>query len=267
MLIMSSRKNFSDPDVLSDSGHFYREIDLSNDSTINEFSDQSSFIQHISGKKVLILVHGYNNEQGDVHDAYAVIENKVQQHMNNEYDFILGYSWPGGDKGLEWWASKKRANSVARRFRFLLQALSQTATSIDIMSHSLGARVVLKALKQVQEVKIVRNYFCTAAAVDNEVLEKNEEFSESIDKAEAIFVFHSNKDGVLSLSYRIAELDRALGLSGPEDKAYIQNKTKNIYVANCKYRVDSHGEYKRSDHIYQYMRGALVKKPTKFKTL
>ena len=267
MIIISSRKNFNNPDALSDEGHKYKEFDLSSDREIDSFDSEENFLNAIAGKKVFMLVHGYNNEQDEVYDAYSVIERKIEKHLTHEYDLVIGYSWPGGDRGLEWWASKKRANAVARRFRFLIEKIHESAEDVDIMSHSLGARVVLKALKQSPKASLLRNYYCTAPAVDNEVLEKNEEFHDSISKVNGFFVFHSKRDGVLAGAYRIAEFDNALGLYGPEDKQYIQNKTNNIYVANCKKHVDAHGAYKRADAIYSYISTSLVKKPIKFKTL
>lgn len=266
MLIISSRENFNDPDVLKTHGHEFKEIDFQTDLPVRDLSEEQ-FLNEVSGKRVLLLVHGYNNEQDEVYDAYTIINDKISEHTNNKYDLIIGYSWPGGDMGLEWYSSKKRANSVARRFRFLIAAISEGTSSIDVMSHSLGARVVFKALKQAKSNAIIRNYFCMAAAIDNEVLEINEEFHLSISKTEQIFVFHTKNDGVLSSVYRLAEWDNALGLYGPEDKAYIQNRTKTIYVANCKKVVESHGGYKRSDAIYKYIDKVIEKKPTKFVTL
>ncbi len=206
MLIISSRKNFNDPDTLKKHGHDYKEIDFNTDLQMRNLSEDD-LLNEVSGKNVLMLVHGYNNEQDEVYDAYTIIENKLSEHTDNKYDLVIGYSWPGGDLGIEWYSSKQRSNSVARRFRFLISSLSEQTSSIDIMSHSLGARVVLKALKQADEKIIIRNYFCMAAAVDNEVLEKNEEFHLSVSKVGRIFVFHSMNDGVLSGVYRLAEWD------------------------------------------------------------
>lgn len=262
MLIISSRKKFNDPDKLKSHGHGFKEINLLTDLSVRDLQEDE-FLNEVSGKNVLLLVHGYNNEQDEVYDAYTVIENKLSEHTSNKYDLVIGYTWPGGDKGIEWYSSKRRANSVARRFRSLISSMSKKANSIDIMSHSLGARVVLKALKQADNKIIIRNYFCMAAAVDNEVLEKGEEFHSSAGKSERIFVFHSKKDGVLSVAYRMAEWDNALGLYGPEDKAYIQNRAKTIFVANCKKVVGSHGAYKRSNAIYKYINKVLTKVPTK----
>ena len=267
MYIVSARADFSDPDVLSATGHGFREIDLASDAVVRTFGDAAAFGRAIAGQSVLLLVHGYNNEQDDVHDAYAVIEEHIDRHVAGAYDRVIGYAWPGGDMGLDWWASKKRANAVARRFRFLLEGLAGHAASIDIMSHSLGARVVLKALKRTERVPLVRHYFCMAPAVDNEVFERDEEFNAALARAAGIHVFHSNRDDVLGWLYRVAELDCALGLSGPEDRAWIQRHARNVFVVNCKKRIADHGDYKASGPVYGYIAGALDRRPGRFRTL
>jgi hypothetical protein len=135
------------------------------------------------------------------------------------------------------------------------------------MSHSLGARVSLKALKESLLKNVVRNYYCTAPAVDNECLEPGEEFFSSVASCGRVFVFHSARDGVLRLTYEAAEWDRALGLYGPEDKEYVSTRAKTIYVANCKRQVSKHGGYKRADKMYKYMSVYETRSPSKFKTL
>lgn len=265
MIIVSSRKGFSDPDHISTDGHSAKYVNLQTDE--EETCDVDELANEVSGKNVLILVHGYNNEQFEVYDAYHVIEKKLQAHTPGTYDVVIGYSWPGGDHGLEWWKSKSRANSVARMFRFLIEELSQSAQGLDVMSHSLGARVTLKALKESVKNNVVRNYFCTAPAVDNESLERGEEFFDAVSSCQRLFVFHSAKDGVLRFTYTAAEWDRALGLYGPEDANYISRKARNIYVANCKKRVSKHGGYKRSAEVFQYIHAYQTANPEKFKTL
>ena len=254
MIIISCRENFDNPDQLKDTGHECREIDLNTDEVIRHLSLEH-LRNELKNKRILILVHGYNNEQGEVHDAYSVVESKIQQHLSHAYDIVIGYSWPGGDSFTDWWSSKKRANAVARRFRFLLEDLALNQVNIDLMSHSLGARVVLKSLKlshrQLNKPKrLIQNYYCLAAAVDNESLEKDEEFSQSINHIECLSIFHSKNDPILGLVYTGTEFDRALGYSGPEDISYTLTNLNNVYINNCKKIIKKHGAYKYSDQIY-----------------
>lgn len=270
MYIISSRRDFYNPDELMPSGHTIKEIDLSDDSDARSFSDVDEFLPTIAQRRVLMLVHGYNNEQDEIYDAYSIIEDKIRTHLNSEYDDIVGYVWPGGDAKLDWWQAKRSANGVARRFRRLVNRLSGSAESLDLMSHSLGARVILKAMKQAQSNNgkaPIRNYYCTAASVDDEVFEPREEFHRMNDRFAQIHIFHSRRDRVLKLAYGIAEGDVALGLSGPEDRSYIQNSTNNVFVINCKKKIRKHGHYKHSDDVYSYIARAFAKRPRRFVTL
>ena len=270
MYIISSRLDFSNPDDLMPSGHTIREIDLRDDSNARSFSDVDEFLKLISRRRLLMLVHGYNNEQEEIYDAYSIVDEKIRIHLSDEYDDVVGYVWPGGDSKLDWWQAKRSANGVARRFRRLVAGLSGSAASLDLMSHSLGARVIFKAMKQAEANNgkmPIRNYFCTAASVDDEVFEPGEEFHGAVDRFAQVYVFHSRRDRVLKLAYGIAEGDVALGLSGPEDKSYIQNSTKNVFVINCKRKVGKHGHYKHSDDLYSYVARAFAKRPRRFVSL
>lgn len=263
MIIISSRQDFTNSDNLLSEGHIVREVNLTNDSTTKTYSiDQ--LVAKVSGKRICILVHGYNNEFFEVCDAYQIMESKILNDLPGVYDEVIGYTWPGGDHKLEWWGAKSRANAVARRFRQLLESLSEKS-AIDLISHSLGARVSLKALKEASK-KLVQNYYCMAGAVDNESLESDEEFYPALNSAGRIFVLHSARDEVLASAYRVAEFDNALGLFGPEDKSSVE-ATQNIYVANCKAVVASHGAYKRSDAVFGYIGATHTASPNKFVTL
>ncbi|WP_018609501.1 DUF726 domain-containing protein [Uliginosibacterium gangwonense] len=263
MIIVSSRRDFTNSDNLCQEEHIIREVDLKDDKTLNTYSTKE-LANAITGKNICILVHGYNNEFFEVCDAYQIMETEIHTNLPNTYDEVIGYTWPGGDHKLEWWDAKSRANAVARRFRQLLETLQNNST-IDIISHSLGARVSLKALKEASTT-LVRNYYCMAGAVDNECLEYNEEFFPALNSAGRIFVMHSARDEVLAAAYRAAELDNAIGLFGPEDKNSVES-SKNIYVANCKAVISSHGAYKRSEAIFRYIGGTHTTSPNKYVTL
>jgi esterase/lipase superfamily enzyme len=75
MIIISSRKNFDDPDNVSMDGHRIKDTNLANDSVIRELTMQD-LAAELQERTVLVLVHGYNNEQYEVYDAYKIIEDK-----------------------------------------------------------------------------------------------------------------------------------------------------------------------------------------------
>lgn len=266
MIIISSRKDFDDADNISKHGHAVKEINLTDD-TVEGTLDMQYLWSVLQGKTVLLLVHGYNNEQPQVHDAYSSISKKVNMLIPNLYDLVIGYSWPGGDQFLDWWSAKSRANHVALLFHSLLEEAVRHTAALDIMSHSLGARVCLGALKKSSSQGLVRNYFCTAPAVDYESLEPGQEFYNSLSSCDQLFVLHSVRDGVLRLLYQKIENETPLGVHGPEDKDYISSKAHNVYVGNCKNIIGKHGDYKDADKMYEYISACHSSRQPKFKTL
>ncbi len=274
MILISARKDFWSDTELAVSDKI-RDVDLVGDQPSSAVTE-NAFFKSIAGKKVLVLVHGYNNEPEDVHNAYAILEDRIVASVTGAaaYDHVIGYIWPGGDGAFDYFAAKKRANALARRFGIWLQKMSDKNAVVDVMGHSMGARVILKALKT-RPAKVARNVFTMAAAVDNESIEVNEEFYLSTSRSENVFVFHSRHDPVLQIAFRFAEFDNALGLSGPEDPHDIiahsgpgNPATPNLFVVNCKHHIRKHGAYKRSAPVYAYLSavlgGAL---PAQFETL
>ena len=124
---------------------------------------------------------------------------------------------------------------------------------MDLMTHSMGARVALEALKHLRTRQVIRNLVLLASAVDNESLERGAEYFTANGRVRNSFVFHSRHDQVLGLAYRFAEFDRALGQNGPEDPANIVEHSPHTFVVNCKNKIQRHGDYKSEDDIYKYL--------------
>ena len=268
MLIASARKGFDDSDrLLQKSKHQYKDINLRNGRVTKDFADEADFLHGLTGKRVLLLVHGYNSKQENIYGAYRLIAQQIEQMVPGQYDAVIGYIWPGGDHFLEWWMAKRRANSVARRFAALLNSISNKTAALDLMSHSLGARVALSAIDKSQLQQPVRNYFCMAPAVDNECLEAGEEYANAVSKLAQMYVFHSKYDLVLATGYPVTELDNALGLLGPEDVEYVEQSLTHVYVANCKRVITNHRAYKSTPAIFKYISQTFDHKPPRFHTL
>jgi len=255
MLMISARKDFWDSNILSDSDEI-RDVYLDDDSLGDPLAE-GDFLNRIKDKKILLIIHGYNNEEDDVVRAYSIIEKKVNSILIDQagkqlYDCIIGYTWPGGDDGLDYFAARRKAGAISPRVDRWLSKIGKVVETVDIMSHSMGCRISLQAQKYTGE-KRVRNLFTMAAAVDDESIEKNEEFFGATQLCDAVYVFHSVNDPVLECAYKMAERDRALGYAGPEDTASIIDNSKNVKVINCKNVIKKHGGYKDCDHVYQYL--------------
>ena len=260
MLLISARKDFWNDNKLAKKDKA-RHVDLVGSKPSVKVPKP---IKYLKGKRILMLIHGYNNEPEDVHNAYAMIEANIETHAASAYDEVIGYIWPGGDGPFDYAPAKKRANALARRVGIWLEKMKEADVTVDVMVHSMGARVIFKALKTTSAT-YARHIFTMAAAVDNESIEKDEEFFPSTNRCESVFVFHSRHDGVLRGPYFIAEFDRALGLHGPENPADIiahsspaNPATPSVYVVNCKNKVKKHGAYKRTVDIYTFVSKAAA---------
>ena len=250
MIIISARKGFWDNNIISNQDEIRNVVPLQTRSTGK--LKQGEFLASIKDKRVLLLLHGYNNEEFDVLRAYQIIENKTQAILPDYYDLVIGYSWPGGDDALDYFAAKRRASAIAPRLGNWLPKIKSQVSHLDVMTHSMGTRLLLSALQLEETAKIDRS-FNMASAVDNESLELSEKYHEASKQCTKFYVFHSRHDGVLGFAYRAAEWDRALGFSGPEDVFNIMTFCSHVKTANCKNVVKSHGAYKNTDAVYTYI--------------
>ena len=256
MLFISTRKELDNEDQLGPTSYWdipiVNQVERPQAAGRQELS-LADLRSAVAGKSVLILVHGFNNEFEDIIRAYDVIDSKIGAHLSDWYDEVIGFTWPGGDSPLDWYAPKRRAGVVGPRLAQFLKSITDDAVTIDLMSHSLGARVVLGALNLLP-ADSVRANFMTASAVDNEVIEPHQKYFSAVRTgATESVVFHSKNDSVLKSAYRLAEWDNPLGLFGPENPGAVIEHLPNVTVGNCKNVIGGHGDYKTSDDIYRFI--------------
>jgi esterase/lipase superfamily enzyme len=261
MIIISSRKNFWDADEMQFK-HDIKHINLDIPETLPNSMSEDDFLTNVKDKRILLLVHGYNTNAKDVADAYKKIEAHINVYAKNQYDLILGYAWAGGDDFYDYFSAKTRADATSPLFRRLLEQISNEASCLDVMTHSMGARLTLAALQNAER-KTVRNLFTMAAAVNDESIQFGEKYYGATAQCQTIYVFHSKDDAVLRVWYKLSEKQsNALGYSGVESPAIIIEHSQNIKVVDCKSVVHGHSEYKCRDQIYQHIQNELAGIPS-----
>lgn len=235
----------------------------------------ATFLAEMAGKRVTVLVHGYNNEQNDVMESYGTIDQQMRLlgflgRPNSPYDALIGFAWPGGASGVSFPFARGRAGEAAPRLRQLLASLQGAGVIVDINSHSLGAHVTFEALRDAS-TSVVRNAWNFASAVDNESVEQGERYFAASQRCQKFYVFHSKNDPVLRVWYRVGDFfdfDTALGYSGPEDPRAIMDASQNVTVINCKDVVSSHGGYRSAGQVWSFMQRELATPtPDQFVTL
>ena len=263
MFMVSCRREFWSATEFSTADEI-RHLDLNGNGQAPPVAP-ATFLQTMAGKRVTVLVHGYNNEQRDVLDSYRTIDEQMRLlgflgRASAPYDALIGFAWPGGATGASFPFARARAEDSAPRLRQLLASLQGTGAIVDINSHSLGAHVTFEALRDATN-NVVRNAWNFASAVDNESVEKGERYFAATRRCQKFYVFHSKNDPVLRVWYRVGDFfdfDTALGYSGPEDPRSIMDNSANLTVINCKDVVASHGGYRSAGQVWSFMQQELT---------
>jgi esterase/lipase superfamily enzyme len=255
--MVSCRKDFWSPTEFSAANEI-RRIDLATGSGPPIAANQ--FVQELLGRRIVVLVHGYNNDECDVIDSYGTIDENMRLlgftgAAPAAYDELVGFVWPGGALGVSFPFARQRASETANPFQTLLTTLKAAGTSIDLNTHSLGTHVALEALRG-SASSLVRYSWNFASAIDNESIEAGERYFEASKRCDRFYVFYSKNDVRLRVWYRVGDFfdfDTALGYSGPEDPGSIMADSKHVRVINCKEVVLSHGAYRSSGEVWSYI--------------
>jgi esterase/lipase superfamily enzyme len=265
MYFISYRKNFwSNSD---DSDHdAIRNVPLDNLSEGQDATEEK-FNADIKDKRLLLLIHGYRNKRENVVGGYAMIDNQLRAKGilgtgGRAYDEVVGIAWPGGLFRISYLIAKKRASKIADSVFARLEKVVAQAKAVDVMTHSLGARVILKALQNADpNKKLIRNLILTAPAVDDESIQEGEKFFGATQTCRDVYVLHSDADPVLSTFFKVPLLgdsDRALGERGPEKP----NKVgKNVHLIDCIKIVKEHSDYRKRLELYSFIKKVLDGQP------
>jgi len=220
-----------------------------------------------TGKHVCLLVHGFNNPIENVAKSYwALVSGLDKPGLNGVggYGLVVGFTWPGSRTGIGYFGAPRKADKAASDFLDLINALRAVAMTVDVQTHSLGARVALRALEKPGKT-FVSNLMMAAPAVDDNILEPRESFFDSTISCERCIVYHSKEDSVLK-TFPIPDafdgIHGALGRKGPRRKAITLEKTPNVYVVDCTARVKKeHGGYRKTPQYFEHWKVVLSGAP------
>lgn len=260
MLIASDRNNFWDNDQLSRETQY----GLVSGNGVTIFQDERQVNQiwdDLKGKKVLILVHGFNTPEPWTfyHIFRANLENIQSSKV---YDAVIGYVWPSYEGDLDYYKTETNVNNLSAKFLAFIEKLSGTVSRVDVMAHSMGNRLVLEALNgKKRDQPLVDSFFLVAPAVDNESIDKDQLYYPAILNCKNAYVLYSRRDDVLKNLYLLVEWDKALGYDGDE---YPELLPENVQMIDCTDAISNHAAYLFVPAIYHYLEQVhtgLVPKP------
>ncbi len=257
MYVASCRENFDSNRRIAGAIRYRNYTNPHSPHAFQEVSAEA-ILERAKNRHVAILVHGFNNELPAVLDAYWEIVKRLDNAGlagAQGYGLILGFTWPGFSTAAGYFAARSTAKRSAPFLRELINRLRPVALTVDVQTHSLGARVALTALRQPRQT-FIDNLLLSAPAVDHEILEPQQDFHSSLESCNRCFVFHSKHDGVLKRAYRLGDIadgaGPALGLRGPRSKAATLAHCPNVHVVDCQARVADHGGYRHAPEYFAY---------------
>lgn len=266
MYVVSCRKGF-ESNVFFAKTNLYR--NYTNPASHTDFQDieLQQILDAAKNKHVCVLVHGFNNPIENVAKSYwELVKGLDQPGLNGPtgYGLIVGFTWPGSRTPAGYFGAVPKANRSGPKLRELINSLRTVALTVDVQTHSLGARVALQALRDPSQT-FVDNLMLTAPAVDNNILEPKETFFDSCSSCNRLFVYFSKKDPVLKGGFWIGDvldgIHAALGLRGPRRKDVTLDKTPSVYVVDCSARVNTHGGYRNTPEYYTHWKELMSGAP------
>jgi hypothetical protein len=181
----------------------------------------------VAGREVVFVTHGFNvNYERGVRSLA-----RLEHELNLPPAFLfVGVLWPG-----DWWipvinypAEADDAARTGRNLAKFINAQLSNASDISLISHSLGARVVLEAVKLMR--RKAREVCVMAAAADDDCLTSSQ-YDAARRNAQRVSVLASRKDRVLKVAYPLGDFfsdlfagdddhpaRRALGFHGPRPR-------------------------------------------------
>jgi esterase/lipase superfamily enzyme len=176
--------------------------------------DRKTFVEQIGEKDTLLFVHGFNNSFDD-----AIFRTAQLQHDLNFAGQSVAFSWPSAGEMSAYESDQKQADQSVEALVEVIAALSEATQSsgrtnrnseksnpkIHIIAHSLGNRVVLQSLCEINLAPT--KYFrespigqIVLAAPDVGAIMFNNLSPHAVDLGEQVTYYYCENDTALNIS-------------------------------------------------------------------
>lgn len=199
----------------------------------------------VAGREIVLATHGFNVSRVEGVHTLA----RLERDLNLSPAFVfVGVLWPG-----DWWIPvvnyPAEAGDAVRCGRLLAKFVNTTlslAGDVSLVSHSLGGRLVLEAVKHLN--RRAHEVCVLAAAVDDNCL-TSPQYDAARKNAQRVSVLASKGDMVLRLAYPAGDFlsdifydddspaRKALGYHGPRPRP------EHVLHAQIPGRDYGHGDY------------------------
>jgi esterase/lipase superfamily enzyme len=229
-------------------GHFTVGTDgvtLTEDHTKTDWETAGDFDGIYDGDELLVFVHGWNVTDDEALDIFYT--GKQAFRANGFDESFIGFSY-GSDR--EWESAKTVAERNGPKLgRFLADVRERHPDiTLQLVAHSLGARVVLSALSHLADggyENLVASVSLLGGAADDHSVSKGGQYHTAVETATASFEnFHKTDDQVLQDIYGLYELGKAVGevgCDGTSPTNYEDHDVTDSVTSHCGYYKEDVG--------------------------
>jgi pimeloyl-ACP methyl ester carboxylesterase len=215
----------------------------------DRFLRPAQFAARVAGQHLVVATHGFNVDRATGIVRLGAWRGLYTLPPQTEY---VGLLWPGDAQLLrviDYPVEGTVAIDAGDKLADALNDHAARALSISLVSHSLGARVILQAARRL--ARPVRVAVLMASAIENDCLMR--EYTDATRNIVYINVVASRRDHVLQLAYPAGNLigrlfmgsapnlEVALGRDGP-DPALLTEQLGNACQIHTAWDFD-HGDY------------------------
>ncbi|MEM9944909.1 MAG: alpha/beta hydrolase [Cyanobacteria bacterium P01_D01_bin.36] len=251
-------------------------------------------VSDFQNKQAFVFIHGYNTTSSEALVGFKRFFELLTESIEREPGLNLtdagfcGFTWPGDTGTIYFNEAQEYAHHSGVALYKLIGALHEAgASSVSLVSHSLGAHVLLRALSILGErlyrerssVSRVKHALLLGPAVEEDTFERPDfmdeyHFPEAVFGMEFLHMVASRSDEVLSSAFYLNEKDRALGYKGPESMSALQSLARRVkevlgeekkfifelhdfsprsaVIMNPQLWVHSHGDYWKTQEQMNY---------------
>jgi len=164
----------------------------------------STLAKAIHGKDVLFGTHGFHVDRPN---GIADLSHWTEWLQLGTNGFFIGVLWPGDSRWVPFVDYPVEGDEAIRSGQllaaYLLKNLTRAATW-SFTSHSLGARVVLEAIRGLKGSPKLKSATLMAGAIDDTCL--TDEYQDSASQIQKVSVLASHCDDVLKLAFPVGNL-------------------------------------------------------------
>jgi len=184
-----------------------RDITIRTDAEPNPnptMSLEPALIDVIAGRDVLFGTHGFHVNRAD---GMANLGHWTEWLNLGPNGFFVGVLWPGDSRWVPFIDYPAEGDEAIKSGQLLAQYVSTKLMGVaswSFVSHSLGARLVLEAIRGLKGLRKLKTVTLMAAAIDDTCL--SDEYQDAASKMQKISALGSRSDDVLKWAFPAGNL-------------------------------------------------------------